>query len=279
MSLRAVLKKIVHPLYDYGPTRHLIDCAIRFTWNNRFVRKYFTKNFNSGFLAVGEQNKYCVAPDWITIDIDGADFNYDIREHQPFPFADNSIKLIYSSHMVEHLPEETCEYFFKEAYRLLDNGGLFRLEAPDAERLVEEYKKGNEAFFVSMLSKKEKQAYGKTLFCHDVLVGQLSCFIENDVHVPVKIPKVKVDEQVNKLSPVEFADWCVSLQTPQQKRSGGHIHTIYFAKLEKLLQTVGFTQIVKTTAGQSTQPLMGAKLPGIERGHRDYFSIYVEAVK
>jgi SAM-dependent methyltransferase len=279
MNLRTALKNIVRPIYNNNFGRYFVDNTLRFFWYNRPLRKYFTRNFTSGYLAVGEQNKYCVSPEWITLDISNADFNYDIREHNPFPFADDSVSIIYSSHMVEHLPENTCFYFFEEAHRILKKGGVLRVEGPDTEKLVEEYKNGNELFFMSMLSKEEKKQYGKSLHFHDVFVGQLSCFIEQDIHLPVRIPKNEVDEKIQILSPSEFADWCISFQTNEQKQSGGHINSIYFDKLEKGLKLASFKKIHHMKVGKSSHPIMEGKLPGIEREHRDYFSIYVEANK
>ena len=181
--------------------------------------------------------------------------------------------------MVEHLPYEICSYFFQEAYRLLKNDGILRVEAPDAERLVEEYKKGNEYYFLRMLNNEELSRYGKSLHLHDVMVGQLSCYIENGVHVPVRIPKNEVDEKIETVSAAEFSDWCISFQTDEQRESGGHINTIYFEKLVQALKFAGFTKISQVLAGESSHSVMKKKLPGIERPHRGYFSVYVEAQK
>ena len=139
MNTRLVLKKIIGPIYSNFIGRTVVNNFLRVFWYNRPLRKYFTKNFTSGYLAVGEQNKYCVSPEWVTLDIAGADFCYDIREHKPFPFKDESVSIIYSSHMVEHLPEKTCLFFFKEANRILKKKGVLRIEGPDTEKLVEEY--------------------------------------------------------------------------------------------------------------------------------------------
>mgnify|MGYP000044051647 FL=1 len=243
VNLRTLLKTIVRPIYNNNFGRYLVDKTLKFFWYNKPLRKYFTHNFTSGYLAVGEQNNYCISPEWITLDISNADFNYDIRQHKPFPFADESVTIIYSSHMIEHLPENTCLYFFEEAYRMLKKGGVLRLEGPDTEKLVDEYKKGNELFFINMLSKEEKKQYGKSLQCHDVFVGQISCFIERGVHLPVRITKNEVDEKIKILSPAEFADWCISFQTNEQRQSGGHINSIYLAKLAKALKLSGFKKI------------------------------------
>ena len=106
-----------------------------------------------------------------------------------------------------------------------------------------------------MLNKEELSRYGKSMHCHDVMVGQLSCFIENGTHVPVKILKDEVDKKIHELSASEFAEWCISFQTDEQRQSGGHISSIYFDKLSNALKLAGFTKIHRVQVGQSTHKL------------------------
>lgn len=279
LNNRESLKKVIRPFYKFKLTRYVMIFFINVFWCNRWVRRFLTHNFSTGCLAVGEQNKYCVSSSWITLDIDGADFNYDIRKKHPFPFASESISLIYSSHMVEHIDNETTRFFFCEANRMLKPNGILRIEAPDTEKIVQAYLRKDELFFTDMLSKKEKRQYGHNFELHDIFVGLLSCYIVNNKHVHVSIPKHLVDEKVKQLSPEAFANWCVSYQTDAQKNSGGHIHPITKHTLSTLLQEAGFKVVKEVKSGESSHALMKQKLKGIERGHRGYFSIILEAQK
>lgn len=47
---------------------------------------------------------------------------------KPWPFADDSVHGIYASHMLEHLPD--AMFFFREAYRVLEDRCLMRLRMP-----------------------------------------------------------------------------------------------------------------------------------------------------
>ena len=147
MHIRSLLKKVIHPIYDYKLISDLINWGLRLTWNSRPSKRYWTKNFTSGLLAVGEQNKFCIAPEWITIDMDDADFNHDFKDDKPLPFDHGEMSLLFSSHMVEHLDEASCQHFFNEAHRLLKKGGAVRIEAPDLETLIAAYRRNDIEFF------------------------------------------------------------------------------------------------------------------------------------
>ncbi|MCC6146868.1 MAG: methyltransferase domain-containing protein [Anaerolineaceae bacterium] len=57
------------------------------------------------------------------------------------PLPDGSVKVLYSSHMIEHLDREQAQSFLKEAFRVLEPDGIIRLAAPDLEKMAEEYLK------------------------------------------------------------------------------------------------------------------------------------------
>ena len=61
------------------------------------------------------------------------------------PYKDNSVDQIYSSHFLEHIPYNKGISTLAECYRVLKNGGVFRLVLPDllwhAENYVKETKK------------------------------------------------------------------------------------------------------------------------------------------
>jgi predicted SAM-dependent methyltransferase len=60
---------------------------------------------------------------------------------------DNVVDLMVSSHMLEHLNWNDGLAFLKEAYRTLKPGGVLRLSVPDAEKIVNYYKKDNLQYF------------------------------------------------------------------------------------------------------------------------------------
>ncbi len=70
-----------------------------------------------------------------------------VREHdiswadatKRIPLPDNSVEVLYTSHMIEHLDREEVGQFLREAYRVLAPGGIIRIVVPDLRQLVEQY--------------------------------------------------------------------------------------------------------------------------------------------
>ena len=54
-------------------------------------------------------------------------------------FKDESVDLIYSSHLLEHFRRQETERVLSEWYRVLKKGGLLRIAVPDFEKIVEMY--------------------------------------------------------------------------------------------------------------------------------------------
>jgi predicted SAM-dependent methyltransferase len=82
-----------------------------------------------------------------TNDIKWADATREI------PLPNNSVSLIYSSHMLEHLDRTEAAQFLKEAMRVLKTGGTIRLVLPDLSKSIELYNihKDADAFLESTL--------------------------------------------------------------------------------------------------------------------------------
>lgn len=94
----------------------------------RLFRKRFTK------VQVGCGEKYL--PNFINIDGNfrrKADYILDVRCGLPFP--DNSIELIYSCHMLEHVHVAEAIRILKEWRRVLSHTGYIRLTLPDFEHI------------------------------------------------------------------------------------------------------------------------------------------------
>jgi predicted SAM-dependent methyltransferase len=61
----------------------------------------------------------------------------DVTRHIPAP--NDSVEVIYSSHMLEHLDRAAARAFLLEVRRVLVPGGVLRLAVPDLALLVESY--------------------------------------------------------------------------------------------------------------------------------------------
>ena len=101
--------------------------------------------------------------------------------------------------------------------------------------------------------------------------------------MPVYAAKQEFDQKFNSLDLEEFAAWCISLQTPEQRESGGHQNVIYFSKLKRTLEDAGFVDVIRTDFEFTTIP--GLRLNQNDphsvqaKPHRRFYSLYVEATK
>jgi predicted SAM-dependent methyltransferase len=70
---------------------------------------------------------------------------HDIRTQ--FPFEDNSVDLIVSSHVMEHINEQEGLFFLQELQRIMKPGAVARIAVPDAETLANLYHKNELGMF------------------------------------------------------------------------------------------------------------------------------------
>lgn len=59
---------------------------------------------------------------------------YDCRNG--FPIKNNSVNLIYSSHFFEHLTPTEALNLYKDSFRILKNGGIFRIALPNIIKIM-----------------------------------------------------------------------------------------------------------------------------------------------
>jgi len=87
----------------------------------------------------------CYHSDWINIDMQSS--GSEVTAHNLFngiPYADNSVDVVYHSHLLEHMPKQFGPVFMRECFRVLKNGGIIRVVVPDLEQIVREYIKNLE---------------------------------------------------------------------------------------------------------------------------------------
>lgn len=116
-SLRAIYYAYRELLFNMKAT----FCHLYNYYFNRNIRKYRKLNIGSG-------NDYKTG--FLNVDFNScADVFLDARNK--FPFKDCTIEFIYSSHFIEHLDHHELMEHFKECRRMLSNGGVLRIAAPD----------------------------------------------------------------------------------------------------------------------------------------------------
>jgi SAM-dependent methyltransferase len=268
--------------------------ALEATLGNPRFRRRVTHDFSSGKVAFGEKNRY-VSPvfplDWIRVDWEGADIDFDLGAPAPLPFPDRSQRLLYAAHVVEHLPQPAFERFLGECHRILVPGGALRIETPDAAWLVEAYRRRDARFLDHFRAIRQRDLVTRLGFppryLEDQLslIGELSNYIDhprNSGHIPVYAARDEVDRRVEDGDLAALAAWALSLQTAEQRASGGHQNWMSWPKLEAALRSAGFARVERVDREVTTIPglVLGARRGGIrEKPHRAFYSVYVEAFR
>lgn len=93
----------------------------------------------------------CFYYGWLNIDIlDLKQFAeaqaYYFQQHdvtKRLPIKDNSVDIIMSNHLIEHLTREEGNNLLKECYRGLKSGGIIRISTPDTELITKKYLAGD----------------------------------------------------------------------------------------------------------------------------------------
>ncbi len=85
-------------------------------------------------------------PEFINVDAVPQQKTHFIADIQRlFMFPDNSVDLIYASHVIEHIPRNHLERTIREWFRALKPGGVLRFGVPDFDALIEMYRRsGND---------------------------------------------------------------------------------------------------------------------------------------
>ncbi len=65
---------------------------------------------------------------------------HDLR--RKFPWEDNSVDVVYSSHTLEHLSKSDGRHFLRECYRVLKPNGIIRIVVPDLRAIINKYTQG-----------------------------------------------------------------------------------------------------------------------------------------
>lgn len=77
---------------------------------------------------------------WVNIDgwrTEATDYVHDLRTN--LPFADESVALIFSEHVLEHVESDVAERVLADFFRVLKNGGRLRLIVPDLAKCCRAY--------------------------------------------------------------------------------------------------------------------------------------------
>ncbi len=82
------------------------------------------------------------------------------------PIKDNSVSVLYSCHMLEHLDRSEVAIFLREAIRVLCPCGVIRIAVPDIKKLVNQYMESGDAdefIGATLLASPQQKSFAKRL--------------------------------------------------------------------------------------------------------------------
>src|SRR5262245_22751512 len=106
---------------------------------------------------------------WINLDANlftkNCDVWADFRNKLPFP--DGSVDAFYSHHVVEHLPDILLPFHFREMFRCLKPGGVFRIGGPNGDEAAKKLQEGATDWFSDFPDKRESLGgrYSNFILC------------------------------------------------------------------------------------------------------------------
>jgi predicted SAM-dependent methyltransferase len=205
---------------------------------------------------------------------------YDISSKLRLPFNDNSIKVAYISHVIEHISNEDVSYLFQEVHRCLQPGGFFRITCPDIDLEYDAFCRRDLSFFYT------ETCYGLT----DASIEQrfLDHFATGlTASHPFDGNNKLTDAEINKIfliMPKEQAlDYIVSLiptqisTNIQKNYVGDHINWFNSEKVKALLYDLQFGSIYDSRFGQSKCSIL--RNTQLFDYTCPWLSLYVEAQK
>ena len=234
------------------------------------MKKLILPDPNNRFLNLGGGNWYY--PGWENIDYYQSsilvDYEIDFREKKSLPFSDNCVNAIFTSHVLEHLDDESLIFLLKECYRILKPKGILRISVPDMDKAMEAYKNNNSSFF----EKGGVSCKGDSI--ERKLVNYFASYRLGNFSGGPIVQKNLVKEKFQSLDKYAFAKWCVSL-IPKNASYKAHVNAYDFQRIKKFLNEARFLKVLKSTYRGSKLETMRT----IEFDNRPIVSLYVEAFK
>jgi predicted SAM-dependent methyltransferase len=78
-------------------------------------------------------------PDWVNVDLVGAEADLWWDVSRPLPFAASQVDVIFHEHLLEHLSLEQALALTHECQRVLKDGGILRIAVPDCQAYLASY--------------------------------------------------------------------------------------------------------------------------------------------
>ncbi len=180
----------------------------------------------------------CAVAGWDVLDKTGTkyklrtkkmSYDIDLAVTKRWPIPDNTYAVVYSGHTLEHIPQESLSHVLAECYRIMEEGGVLRIQVPDARKFWDKAKEGD----VEAL--------------RELLVAVATPLTNNNL--------VNYQEAATRLDNTWFIEFCdhycklgCGVKSPS---AGAHRNWFDWEKLRKSLANAGFVSIRRAKQGDS----------------------------
>ena len=209
---------------------------------------------------------------------------HDLTSDDPLPISSGVADAIYTSHVVEHLPEEAVSRFMREAHRALGSNGVLRISTgPDSDTDWAAMLRGdaNWWFWFQDQSWLDSIAHLPPMSVADAWLFSVATARSSYSKAPSdhKYAPGEIDRLVQRYreEPQLLLDIVTNGIVFDKNFPGNHISWWNAEKLTRHLHLAGFTKIVKSGYGQSAVPAM-RDLRYFDQTYPQ-ISVYVEAFK
>lgn len=229
-------------------------------------------------------------PRWINLDKDN-DFyrhlqkkdrfiSYDLCGDSPLPFNSNEVDIFYTSHTVEHIPDERVKKLFADVWRCLKPGGIFRVVCPDMEMQYRAFSFKDSSFWsqpspwgtkLDSIEDRFLEHFATALVSkHSFSLSYPDAKMLSPAELRSLFEELSMDDFFNEVTSRIPQD--INLLFPQ-----GHCNWFSFEKLHNFLGDSGFQVVYKSGYGQS----LNQKMRNITLfdSTSPELSLYVEAIK
>lgn len=194
------------------------------------------------------------------------DYKFDLTSSDPFPLSSNSVSFFFSSHTLEHIPQECCQHILDEIFRCLKPGGAVRLTMPDFDLAYEAFAKNDIDFFVKYSGACIEEKF----------LGFFATYMKD------KVSPEELRKNFASMRKEDFADY-YTRQIPRYSQkvfTGKHINWWNYEKLSRMLKQAGFRKIYRSTEqGSRFTEMRGVgRNCGFDSTHPE-ISLFVEAVR
>jgi len=191
------------------------------------------------------------------------DYIWDICELVPFPENDKYFKIIYCSHVIEHLFDHQLQHLFSEIFRILDHGGSIRIACPDASLLATMYEQEDWFFFFNYLHAKtgrrkliDFDALSLKAVCASFLIEWTS-LLSNKKN-PVFISPLESIDYLSSFDSIydAFEDAKNKSSIKLNMELGAHVNWFTKDRLAGYLRSAGFKVVKHSQYLQSCSPIL-----------------------